>query len=103
MFSGLTWVIASKFLLAWLSQFWGWIVAGAGAVLAYLFSPTLRKYTIAIIALVLLFATFFVLGYNFNHSVKMVTHSCSEFRQYLVSGPATDKAISIFKRHGLCT
>lgn len=93
-------------ILAWITttlmQFWGWIAAACVAILAFLFSPTLRKYTIGIIAAFILLVMAFLYGYNSNHTVETITHSCQEFRDRLVTGPATDKAIAIFKRNGLC-
>lgn len=89
-------------LWLWTIQFWMWIAGGALAVLAYLFSPALRKYTLAIIALAILLAIAWILGYNSNTTVHTVTHTCDEFRQWLTKGAATDKALAIFKRHGLC-
>jgi hypothetical protein len=84
------------------SQFWGWIVGGAVGILAFLFSPILRKYTIGAIAILIVGVAVYWYGYNSNHTVQVVTHTCDEFRRWLVTGPATDKAIAIFKRHGLC-
>lgn len=85
-----------------LMGFWPWIMGASAAVLAFLFSPTLRKYTVAAIAVALLLGITFIGGYNSNHTVKVVTHSCDEFRKHIVVGPVTDKAIKIFKRNGLC-
>ena len=90
------------FLLTSLIAFWPWVVGVASAILAFLFSPTLRKYTLAVIAIVAILVVTFIGGYRSNHTVQTVTHSCSEFRKVLVTGPATDKAIRIFQKHGLC-
>jgi len=89
-------------ILGWLMQFWGWIAAGAIAVLTLLFSPTLRKYTIAAICASILLVSAYVYGYNSNDTVEIHTHSCADFRKVLVTGPATDKTIAIFQRKGLC-
>ncbi len=89
-------------VLGWLSQFWMWIVGVAVAILGFMFSPAIRKYTLAAIAVVAIVAVVYFWGFNSNHTVQTVTHTCDEFRKWLVSGPATDKAIGIFKRHGLC-
>lgn len=96
----------TSIVLAWITgffvQFWGWIAAGCVAILTLLFSPTLRKYTIGVIAASILLIMAFVYGYNSNDTVTTVTHSCSDFRKVLVTGPATDKVIGIFIRKGLC-
>jgi hypothetical protein len=85
-----------------LYQFWMWIVGGSVGLLAFLFSPTIRKYSLGILAVLIIGAFIWFWGYNSNHSVEIVTHTCDEFRKWLVSGPATDKALAIFKRHDLC-
>jgi hypothetical protein len=90
------------FIVNFLTQFWMWFAGAAVAILAFLFSPTLRKYTIGIIAALILLGLAAIWGYNLNHPVEVVTHTCEEFRKWLVKGPATDKAIDIFQRHGLC-
>jgi hypothetical protein len=91
-----------SFLTGIFYQFWMWIVGSSVALLAFLFSPTLRKYTVGLIAIVLLATAVWIWGYNSNHNVEVLTHTCDEFRRWLVSGPATDKALAIFKRHDLC-
>jgi hypothetical protein len=85
-----------------LAQFWGWIVGGAVALLGFMFSPTIRKYSLALIAVIVICLAIYLWGYNSNHNVQTVTHTCDEFRKWLVSSNATDKATAIFKRHGLC-
>lgn len=92
------WAWAQSTLLA----FWPWLVGGASAVLAFMFSPSIRKYTLGVIAVAIILAATYLYGYNSNHSITTVTHSCSEFQKVLVSGSATNKAIAVFKRHGLC-
>lgn len=81
--------------------FWPWLVAGASAILAFLFSPSIRKYTIAIIAVAAILASVFVWGYNSNHTVT--TLPCTEYSKPLTTGVATDKIIKYYKRNGLCT
>ena len=90
------------FIVDILTKFWMWIAGAAIAVLVFLFSPTIRKYTIGIIAVLALGAIVWLWGYNSNHTVEVITHSCDEFRKWLVTGTATDKAIAIFQRHDLC-
>lgn len=100
-----------KFISSWFMQFWGWLVAGGVAVLAFMFSVNVRKYTIAAIAILVVLAGTFVWGYTSNHHVTtvtknkpvMITHKCSEFQKYLVKNAGADKAISLFKKHKLCT
>lgn len=43
-----------------------------------------------------------IYGYFSNHNVQTINHKCDDFRKHLVTGPATDKALNIFKRNGLC-
>lgn len=102
MLSGVITAAIWGWLTTTLMQFWGWIAAGCIAILGLLFSPNLRKYTIGAIAVTILLVIVYVYGYNSNHNVELVQHTCDEFRKWLVSGPATDKAIAIFKRHDLC-
>lgn len=85
-----------------LLKLWMWIVGAAVVVLGLLFSPSIRKYTLGAIAILAILVAVWLWGYNSNHTVEVVTHTCDEFRKWLVSGPATDKAIAIFQRHGLC-
>lgn len=94
--------IVLGFISDWFFKFWGWIAGGAVALLGLMFSPRLRKYTIAGLAIVAVLVATYIGGYVSNHNVEITTHTCEEFRKWLVSGPATDKAIAIFKRHGLC-
>ena len=86
-----------------LMQIWGWIVAGGIAILAMLFSPSIRKYTIAALVAIILLATAYIVGYSSNHNVELVQHACTEFSK-LLKGPATeiDKIVSVFRRKGLC-
>lgn len=92
------------FLWTTLSAFWGWIIAGGLAILGFLFSPTLRKYTIAVITVAAVLGSAYVYGYSKGATAPRdpVPPACSEFRKVLVTGPATDKAIAIFQRKGLC-
>lgn len=83
-------------------QFWIWLVGAGVALLGFMFSSTIRKYSIGLIIVSLLIAAVFIWGYNSNQIVTTITHSCDEFRKVLVQGPATDKAIRIFIKHGLC-
>ena len=46
-----------------LVTFAGWIIAGAAAVLGFLFSPTLRKWTIGAIAILLILGLTWTNGY----------------------------------------
>lgn len=80
--------------------FWPWIVAGASAVLAFLWSPTIRKYTIGLVAVAAIGLSVFIWGYNSNHTVT--THPCTEYSKHLTPGVAADKVIKVFKRNGLC-
>ena len=89
-------------LWGWIQTFWIWLAGGSLAILGLLFSPTLRKYTLGAIAVALLVTITFMWGYNSNHTVHIETHKCTEFRKHLVTGPATDKAIRIFKNAKLC-
>lgn len=89
-------------LWGFLSSFGLWILGGALALLSILFSPTLRKYTLGVLAVCVLLGAVYIFGYNSNQNVEIKTHSCDDFRKVLVSGPATDKAIRIFIKHGLC-
>jgi hypothetical protein len=93
-------------LVGFLIQFWGWFVGAGLAVLGLLFSPTLRKYTIAVLAAAAVFGgTYFYAydkGYHAPHPIVITLPSCSAFAKHLVKGPATDKAIQIFYRNHLC-
>jgi hypothetical protein len=92
-------------IIAFLTAFWGWILAGGLALLGFMFSPALRKYTIALLAVAAILASTyyyaFKAGYESPHPVT--PPACTEFAKHLVTGPATDKAIGIFKRYHLCT
>lgn len=103
MFSGFILTNIWTLLTGLLMQFWMWLVGGSAVLLAFLFSPTLRKYSLGAIAILLIGTAIWIWGYNSNHSTEMLTHACNEFQRWLVSSPATDKALAIFKRHGLCT
>jgi hypothetical protein len=100
-------IISALTTMLWgfLLQFWAWIVGAGLAVLGLLFSPTLRKYTIGAIAVVAVLASMFVYGYQkgFNAPHPVTPPACEDFRKVLVKGPATDKAIAIFERKGLCS
>lgn len=87
-----------------LTAFWGWIVAGGLGLLAFMFSPTLRKYTIAALTVAAIIGSMYFYGYNkgYNAEHPVTPPACSEFRKVLVTGPATDKTIRIFERKGLC-
>lgn len=87
-------------IYGWLLHFWGWIAAACVAILTLLFSPTLRKYTIGVIAASILLIMTYLYGYNSNHNVEIQQHKCSEYAQ-LMAGEVT-KVVNIFKRHGLC-
>lgn len=89
------WSVIQPILLG----FWPWLLGGAGAVLAFLFSPTIRKYTIGIIAVALILGITFLGGYNSNHAITTVTHSCTEFSKHLT---ITTKGINVLKKNGLC-
>lgn len=101
MISAITTVILAA-VWAWIQTFWLWLVGGSVAILGLLFSPTLRKYTLGAIAVGVILTATYVWGYNSNHNVTIKTHQCEEFRKHLVTGPATDKAIRIFKNAKLC-
>lgn len=90
-------------LIATLTQFWAWIAAGCIAILTLLFSPTLRKYTIGVIAASILLTMAYLYGYNSNHKVEIQQHQCSEFSK-LLRGPSDEiaKIIGVFERKGLC-
>lgn len=92
------------FLWSTITAFWGWIVAGGVALLGVMFSPTLRKYTIAAITVIAILISAYAYGYTkgFKADHPITPPACVEFRKHLVEGPATDKAITIFKRNGLC-
>ena len=87
-------------IISTLMQFWGWIAAGCIAVLAFLFSPQLRKYTIGVVAAGILLVMAFIYGYNSNDTVRVITHDCSDFAK-LMAGEVT-KVVNTFKRNGLC-
>lgn len=70
--------------------------------MSVLFSPTLRKYTIGALAVLAVLGAAYIYGYNSNHTVETRVPSCDAFRKVLVQGPATDKAIRIFIKNGLC-
>lgn len=89
-------------VMKFLSAFWIWLVGAAVAVVGLLWSPNIRKYTITAVALITATLGVFYWGYSSNHKVEVVTRQCSEFQKHLVTGPATDKALTIFKRNGLC-
>jgi len=94
-------------LSAILLQFWMWIFAAGLAILGFLFSPTIRKYTISFLIIVAMIGSASVYSYNKGYDAPHAVlppqpAACSDFRKYLVTGPATDKAIAIFKQHDLC-
>ena len=89
-------------IVGFIQTFWMWLVGASIAVLAFLFSPTIRKYTIGVIAVGIILVSTFLWGYNSNHNVEVRAYKCSEFTKHLVTGPATDKAIRIFQRNKLC-
>lgn len=104
MISGIILSTIMTFVWTTLSAFWGWIIAGGLALLGFLFSPTLRKYTIAAITILAVLGSAYVYGYTKGSTAPRdpVPPACSEFRKVLVTGPATDKAIALFERKGLC-
>jgi len=83
-------------------KFWIWICGGAAALLGFMFSAKIRVYTIAMICLLALLLGAYFYGYTSNHSVQTITHTCEEFRKYLVKGPSADKFLAVLKRHNLC-
>jgi membrane protein YdbS with pleckstrin-like domain len=100
-------------LWSWFSQFWMWIGGVAVAILAWMFSPAIRTYTIAILAAMALLFSAFIYGYTYHttqvihevqtqYQTQVVTHQCSEFSPYLVKGPSADKFLAVLKRHNLC-
>ncbi len=79
--------------------FWPWIVGIATAVLAFLFSPTIRKYTVAALAIGILLGLSALWGYNLPHKTQVVTHQCTEFTKHL---KIDTKGVNTMKRYGLC-
>lgn len=88
-----------NYILGILAAFWPWLLGGASAVLAFLFSPTIRKYTMAALAIGLVLIITFVGGYNSNHTVQKQLPTCTDFKKYAT---ISDKTLASFQRHGLC-
>lgn len=64
MFSSIILGTIWTFISGILAQFWGWILGGAVALLAFLFSPSIRKYTLGALAILAIAACIFLYGYN---------------------------------------
>lgn len=86
-------------IVSQLLVFWPWVLGVSGSILAFLFSATIRKYTLSIIAIALILGVTFLGGYNSNHTITTVTHSCEEFSKHLT---ITTKGINVLKKNGLC-
>jgi hypothetical protein len=72
-----------------LVQFGAWIAVGAAGILGFLFSPAVRKYTIAGIAVLVILAVVWINGYDHGH--ESGNNICKEpgFTQLRLTGKFT--------------
>lgn len=85
-----------------LATFGSWIAAGAALVFGFLFSPSVRKYTIGAACLVLFLAVVWLNGYlvGKSHVVK-ATDICADpgFHQIILKGKNDKSAIAAARGH----
>lgn len=70
------WVVGSLLhtLTGWFTVFWGWILAGGAMVLGFLFSPTIRLYTIAAIAIIAILGSVWFFGFTKGQASVDICH-----------------------------
>lgn len=86
-------------ILPVLVAFGGWIAAAAAAVLVFLFSPTIRNYTIGAIAIVLILAVVRLDAYFDGRASVAQGSVCSEFRQIVLKGKNDKSTIAAVRAH----
>lgn len=81
--------------------FAGWIAAAAAAILAFLFSPAIRKYTIAVLCFLFLMGFAWVNGYITGKSGGVQNDIClnPNFHQITLTGKNSSSTIAAVREH----
>ena len=82
-----------------LVAFGGWIAAVSVTVLAFLFSPAIRKYTIGALAVALILAVTWINGYIVGKSHGANICSDPGFHQSILKGKNDKSAIAAVRDH----
>lgn len=100
-FLGALWGQLWALVLPWLIKSAIWIAAIGSGILAWLFSPAIRKWTIAAVAIIAVLAGFWVSGFLHGQKSSSSDSICSNphFHQVILRGKFSASVIDMVKEH----